>query len=78
MSLSKGDHLVIKRNGMILTPDVGESYHEFEVTDPYTGYQMVMADGSPLPKPATFSWFADKVEGRDWFAEYTIKIRMVK
>ena len=33
MSLSKGDHLVIKRDGRILTSDAGESYHEFEVME---------------------------------------------
>lgn len=33
MSLTKGDHLLIKRDGKILTPDAGESYHEFEVLD---------------------------------------------
>ncbi|GAF67343.1 unnamed protein product [marine sediment metagenome] len=38
MTLTKGDHLVIKRDGMILTPDCGESYHEHEVvSDPIYG-----------------------------------------
>ena len=30
MTLSKGDHVVIKRNGKILTEN-DEAYHEFEV-----------------------------------------------
>jgi len=30
MSLSVGDHLVIKRNGKIIDPE-SEAYHEFEV-----------------------------------------------
>ena len=30
MSLARGDHLVIKRDGKIVD---GESYHEFEVMD---------------------------------------------
>ncbi len=44
MSLAKGDHLVIKRDGKILTPDCGEAYHEFEVaeTPVYEG-----VDGGP-------------------------------
>ena len=42
MSLSVGDHLVIKREGKILTPDAGESYHEFEVME----YESVS-----LPRP---------------------------
>ncbi len=33
MSLSVGDHLVIKRDGKILTPDAGEAYHEYEVKE---------------------------------------------
>ncbi|KKM87670.1 hypothetical protein LCGC14_1266480 [marine sediment metagenome] len=31
MSLTKGDHLVIKRGDHVLTPADGELYHEFEV-----------------------------------------------
>jgi len=31
MTLTNGDHLVLKRKGVIFTPDVGEAYHEFEV-----------------------------------------------
>ena len=30
MSLCKGDHLVIKRNGVLVDPKI-ECYHEFEV-----------------------------------------------
>jgi len=33
MSLTKGDHVVIKRDGFILTPDCAEAYHEFEVVE---------------------------------------------
>ncbi|KKM77544.1 hypothetical protein LCGC14_1368900 [marine sediment metagenome] len=32
MSLAKGDHLVIKRDGKILGPE-DEAYHEFEVME---------------------------------------------
>lgn len=32
MSLRVGDHLVIKRDGVIIPPD-GEAYHEFEVME---------------------------------------------
>lgn len=35
MTLTKGDHVVIKRNGKILT-EQDEAYHEFEVAvEPY-------------------------------------------
>ncbi|KKM74102.1 hypothetical protein LCGC14_1403730 [marine sediment metagenome] len=47
MSLVKGDHLVIKRNGLILTPDVGEVYHEFKVMNEPIGTTYHL-DGSPL------------------------------
>ncbi len=48
MSLRVGDHLVIKRDGKILTPDAGEAYHEFEVTElPPSEFK----DGSVIYKP---------------------------
>ena len=45
MSLSVGDHLVIKREGKILTPDAGESYHEFKVME----YQSIALEARMTP-----------------------------
>lgn len=33
MTLTIGDHVVIKRGGKVLDESFGEAYHEFEVTD---------------------------------------------
>ena len=33
MTLTIGDRLLIKRNGMILTSDAGEAFYEYEVID---------------------------------------------
>lgn len=54
MSLSKGDHLVIKRGEKILGPD-DEAYHEFEVMDqPSIGYpEADDEDKRPWYKPLT-------------------------
>lgn len=52
MSLSVGDHLVIKREGKILTPDSGESYHEFEVVK-YESIALVDIEGKPLERNST-------------------------
>ena len=67
---------MIKRNGMILTPDVGEGHHEFEVTDPYKESRMVMADGTPCPTGGT--WYEKLTYGKDYFQEYVITIRVIK
>ena len=54
MSLSKGDHLVIKRGERILGPD-DEAYHEFEVMDqPSMEYPAADdEDKRPAYKPLT-------------------------
>jgi len=33
MTLTIGDHVVIKRDGVVLDESFGEAYHEFEVLD---------------------------------------------
>jgi hypothetical protein len=33
MTLTKGDHLLIKRNGMVIVEERTEAYHEFEVLE---------------------------------------------
>ena len=45
MSLRVGDHLVIKRNGVILDPE-SEAYHEFEVMEQP---EHIAAPGSKFP-----------------------------
>ena len=71
MSLTKGDHLIIKRNGRILTPDAGEAYHEFEVmNDPVS--TTAHLDGTPLE--ADYVW---KV-GDELVQGYSVEIKVIK
>ena len=45
MTLTKGDHLVIKRNGKLVE---GEAYHEFEVIDLSPTYlELMHVKGNP-------------------------------
>lgn len=46
MTLTKGDHLLIKRNGKILADEGGEAYVEFEVINQPRGAQIKDTDGS--------------------------------
>lgn len=78
MSLTKGDHLVIKRNGMILTPDVGEGHHEFEVVDPNVDVKLVWADGTPCPTDTKEDWWKDKAFGVDYYQIKTISIKVIR
>jgi len=70
MSLAKGDHLVIKRNGLILTPDAGEAYHEFKAMDVGmdTAYHL---DGSPVE--ADYEW----KEGDKLIQGLTVQLKIV-
>ena len=71
MSLTKGDHLLIKRNGLILTPDAGEASHEFEVTsNPVSTVSHL--DGTPLEADYVY------VEGDKVVQGYTVKLKVVK
>ena len=76
MSLTKGDNLVIKRNGFILTPDVGEGHHEFEVIDYPTTYILVFADGTPCPTAG--DWYEGKTLGVDYFTAFTVKLEVIR
>ncbi len=71
MSLTKGDHVIIKRDGLILTPDAGEAYHEFEVMEGpvITAYHL---DGTPLE--ADYAW----VEGDKLLQVYVAKLKVIK
>ena len=50
MSLSKGDRLVIKRDGKILGPE-DEAYHEFEVMEEPTYTPLGEGKTACLPGP---------------------------
>lgn len=77
MTLAAGDHLVIKRGGMIYTPDAGMMAHEFEVLDPgYGTTRLVFPDGTPCPTAG--DWWKDKTEGVDFFTEQLIRVRTIR
>ena len=76
MSLTKGDHLVIKRDGYILTPDVGEGNHEFFVLEYPQHGNLVFADGSPCPTAG--NWYEEKVYGVDYFETITVKLKVIQ
>lgn len=71
MSLTKGDHLLIKRDGKILTPDAGESYHEFVVLENPVSIAS-LPDGTPIG--------ADYVhkEGVELIQGYTVRLGVVQ
>ena len=70
MSLIKGDHVIIKRGGLILTPDAGEAYHEFEVVnDPVS--TSLRPDGTPL---APGEW----KEGDEVVQGYDVQLKVLK
>ena len=71
MSLTKGDHVIIKRDGLILTPDAGEAYHEFEViANPVaTSFH---ADGSPLE--VDYVW----KEGDEISQGYSVELKVIR
>lgn len=72
MSLAVGDRLVIKRNGVILTPDAGEAYHEFEVVDEPLAVAFHL-DGAPLEDDYVWK------EGDDELVQgYNIKVHVIK
>ena len=71
MSLTKGDHLVIKRDGLILTPDYGEGYHEFEVVEDPVGTSLHV-DGSPLETDYVFK------EGDEIVQGYAVQLKVIK
>jgi len=48
MTLAVGDHLLIKRNGMVIVSEEAESYHEFEVMEPGAEYLGQAEDGATL------------------------------
>lgn len=76
MSLVKGDHLVIKRNGMILTPDVGEGHHEFEVVNADIENRLIWPDGTPVPTAG--DWWQGKTLGVDYFEIKVISVKVVR
>lgn len=71
MSLTKGDRLVIKRGGHILTPDAGEAYHEFEVMEEPEAVSF-KPDGSPVD--ASYVW----QEGDVLTPGYVVKVRVIR
>ncbi len=71
MSLVKGDHLVIKRGGLILTPDVGEAHHEFEVLDGPV-ITAFLPDGTPIGEDYVWEEGAELVHG------YIVRLGVVK
>ncbi len=72
MSLNKGDHVVIKRNGLILTPDGVEAYHEFEVIDNPVAIAY-HADGCIILEPGD-----TLEEGNEPIHGYAVKLRVIR
>ena len=71
MSLTKGDRLIIKRDGKILTPDAGEAYHEFEVMEDPVSYSF-HADGTPLTPDYVYK------EGDEIVQGYAVQIKVIR
>ncbi len=71
MSLVKGDHVVIKRAGLILTPDSGEAYHEFEVMDEPLGVAYHL-DGTPLEDDYVWK------DGDELIQAYNVQLKVIK
>ena len=69
MSLAKGDHLRIQRNGRLIEPEE-EAYHEFEVLGSIEVGEIT--DGvSPKSK-------YDFTEGKIAYSYYDVRIKIVK
>ena len=71
MSLIKGDHVIIKRDGLILTPDSGEAYHEFEVMEEPASI-MYHSDGTPVEAPYVFKPGEEVVQG------YAVQLKVIR
>lgn len=66
MSLAKGDHLRIQRNGKLVEPEA-EAYHEFEV--------LGSLDNGEVSPYIALHWTTD---AEDVYAYYDIRIRVIK
>ncbi len=71
MALRAGDHLVVKRDGRILSPASGEACHEFEIIDPPAYVVDRPTEGLPQDAFEALDMAREKVG-------YLVKLRVVR